>query len=123
MTAVKSKGTRPEMLVRRMLHQMGYRFRLHCRELPGTPDIVLPRHGKIVEVRGCYWHRHRCKKGRVEAETNSEFWRQKRAINVARDGRNLLALRRLGWDVLVLWECQTRNLSGLEQRLAEFMGA
>lgn len=121
MSMVRGKDTKPELVVRRMLHLMGYRFRLHRRDLPGTPDIVLPRHAKIVEVRGCFWHMHHCRFGKAVPKTNAEFWRMKREGNAERDRRNLRKLRRLGWSVLVVWECQTVDPERLRRRLAAFM--
>lgn len=102
---------------------MGYRFRLHRPDLPGKPDIVLPRHGAIIFVNGCYWHLHNCRYGRVVPRTNATFWQEKRRGNVERDRRNRAQLRRLGWRVLVVWECQTRRgrLTQLRLRLDSFL--
>ncbi|MEQ9410518.1 MAG: very short patch repair endonuclease [Fuerstiella sp.] len=108
MSRIRAKDTRPEMIVRSLVHQMGYRFRLHRRDLPGTPDLVLPRHHKVIFVHGCFWHQHRCRYGRVTPKTNAAFWAAKRQGNVTRDRRNLRQLRAAGWDVLVIWECWTR---------------
>ncbi|MBW3538998.1 MAG: DNA mismatch endonuclease Vsr [Planctomycetes bacterium] len=121
MQAIRGHGTRPERVVRSLVHGMGCRFRLHRRDLPGAPDLVLPRHRKAILVHGCYWHMHRCRFGRVTPRTNAEFWEQKRQGNVERDRRNLRRLRRLGWEVLVVWECQTRDAGRLEGRLREFL--
>lgn len=121
MSRIRARDTKPELVVRRMLHSMGYRFRLHRNDLPGTPDIVLPRHRKIVEVRGCYWHSHSCRYGSVEPKTNREFWRKKRAGNVQRDKRNLCELRRLGWSVLIIWECEIGDEEKLTRRLLRFL--
>lgn len=122
MRAIKGRDTTPELTVRRLLHAMGYRFRLQRRDLPGRPDIVLPRHRVAVFVHGCFWHRHRCRYGCVEPATRPEFWRAKFAANVARDRRAVRALRRAGWRVLVVWECQTRDMERLRKRLAAFLG-
>ena len=121
MAAIRSKDTEPEMKVRRIAHVLGYRFRLHRRDLPGTPDLVFPRHRKIIEVRGCYWHMHDCKYGRVTPKTNAEFWQAKRCGNVERDHRNDAALKVLGWQVLVIWECETKDLPRLAERVAGFL--
>lgn len=123
MRAIKGKDTRPELIVRRMLHRVGYRFRLHSRVLPGRPDIVFPARRKAIEVRGCFWHRHSdplCRNA-VLPRTRRKWWEAKLAANVARDGRNLAMLEALGWEVLVIWECEVAS-SGLTGRLASFLG-
>lgn len=121
MAAIRGKNTRPEMIVRSILHRLGYRFRLHKKDLPGRPDLVLVRHRKIVFVHGCFWHMHQCRYGRVVPATNSEFWESKRLGNVTRDRRNKSALRNLGWNVLVVWECWTRDPALLSKRLEDFL--
>jgi DNA mismatch endonuclease, patch repair protein len=121
MSQIKSRGTKPEMIVRRMVHRMGYRFRLHKADLPGKPDLVLVRHRKIVEVRGCFFHMHPCKYGRVVPASNSKFWNVKRMSNVGRDQRNLKQLRLAGWRVMIVWECQTKDLLLLAKRLERFL--
>src|SRR5688572_19845135 len=108
MRAVKSRDTTPEMIVRRLVHGLGYRYRLECRDLPGQPDLVLPRLGKAIFVHGCFWHRDACEAGQSTPASRLDYWNAKFARNVLRDGRNLRKLRRLGWSVLVVWECQTR---------------
>jgi len=121
MRRVKSGGTQPEMRVRRMLHVMGYRYRLHRKGLPGCPDIVLPRHQKIVMVHGCFWHGHDCPAGRKKPKTNEQYWAEKLTKNRLRDAANLAKLEAMGWHVLVIWECETRNHADLANQLAEFM--
>lgn len=121
MRAIKGRDTGPELIVRRLLHAMGYRFRLHRRDLPGRPDVVLPRHRVVVLIHGCFWHRHSCARGRSEPSTRRAFWRAKFAGNMERDRRALRALRRDGWRVLVVWECQTRDVERLRARLARFL--
>ena len=123
MSRIRGKDTKPEIIVRQIVHCMGYRFRLHQRELPGSPDIVLPRHRKVIFVHGCFWHRHRCRYGRVRPATNREFWEKKRQGNVDRDRKNMRALKRMGWRVLVIWECWTRDIEKLEHRLRCFLEA
>lgn len=125
MRAVKSANTTPELVVRRLVHAQGYRYRLHRRDLPGQPDLVFARLGRAVQVHGCFWHRHACEAGRSTPATRLDYWQAKFARNVARDRRSLRALRRRGWSVLVVWECQTRlsNRAALERRLARFLGA
>ena len=121
MSQIRGKDTKPELIVRSLVHRMGYRFRLHVKDLPGKPDLVLPRHQKVIFVHGCYWHMHRCRYGRVVPKTNTEFWQNKRQGNVDRDRRSLRKLRRLGWRPLVLWECWTRDIDRVEQKLSEFL--
>ena len=121
MAAIKGKDTKPEMLVRRMLHGMGFRYSLHRKGLPGRPDIVLTRHGKIVLVNGCFWHMHSCRYGQVKLRNNAEFWENKRQTNRERDRRNRRDLKALGWKVLTVWECQTRDPRKLERILRKFM--
>lgn len=121
MSRIRSRNTKPEMLIRSLVHRMGYRFRLHRRDLPGCPDMVLPKHHKIIFVHGCFWHMHNCSYGRVTPKTNAKFWQSKREGNVARDKRNLGRLRRAGWKVLTIWECQTRNPKKLIEKLRRFL--
>jgi DNA mismatch endonuclease (patch repair protein) len=121
MAAITGKDTRPERIVRRRLHALGYRFRLHRKDLPGRPDVVLPRHGAVVFVHGCFWHGHpRCRRARLPA-TRTDFWRDKIEKNRARDRRDRAALRRLGWRVLTLWECSLRDEERLTDRLRRFL--
>jgi DNA mismatch endonuclease (patch repair protein) len=121
MSAVRGKNTKPELLVRSLVHRMGYRFRLHLSGLPGKPDIVLPKHRKIILVHGCFWHVHSCRYGRVKPATNSAFWLEKRSGNAARDRRNVRALRRAGWRVLTIWECQIGDSERLRHKIAQFL--
>jgi DNA mismatch endonuclease, patch repair protein len=123
MRAVKSGDTTPEMIVRRLVHGLGYRYRLRARDLPGQPDLVLPRLGKAIFVHGCFWHRHACGAGQSTPASRMEYWNAKFARNVLRDRSNLRKLRRLGWSVLVVWECQTRlaRRDALVSRLDRFL--
>jgi DNA mismatch endonuclease, patch repair protein len=124
MARIRGKHTKPELVVRRLLHAMGYRFRLHRRDLPGTPDIVLVARRKVVLVHGCFWHRHAgCKHAAKVPRTRAAFWEQKFARNVARDAAKLEALAALGWAPLVLWECELRDREALSSRLRAFLGA
>ena len=107
MAAVKARDTNPEKLVRSMLFHEGFRFRLHRRDLPGNPDIVLPRYRTIVFVQGCFWHGHDCRKGRRRPQTRPEFWNAKLDGNIARDRTNQAALFSMGWKVFTIWTCQT----------------
>ena len=120
MRAIKSKDTKPELFVRRMAHRLGFRFRLHVRNLPGTPDLVFPRHRKIIEVRGCFWHMHAC--GRTGLpKTHRAFWKKKLTRNAERDRLNAAKLRRAGWKVLVVWECQIDDTPRVAARVARFL--
>jgi DNA mismatch endonuclease (patch repair protein) len=121
MAAIKGKNTKPEMLVRRLAHGLGYRYRLHSKTLPGKPDLVFPKRKKIIEVYGCYWHMHECRYGSVVPKTNTEFWQAKRLSTVERDKRNIQQLERQGWKVLVIWECQTKDEAELIKRITSFL--
>ena len=105
MSRIRSKDTKPEMLVRKALHRLGFRFRLHLRGLPGRPDIVLPKHRTIIQVKGCFWHGHTCRDGRLP-KSNRAYWVPKLLKNRERDRSNERKLRRLGWSVRNLWECR-----------------
>tara|TARA_R110002020_G_scaffold298211_1_gene514009 strand:- start:2147 stop:2563 length:417 start_codon:yes stop_codon:yes gene_type:complete len=113
MASVKSKNTAPELWLRRGLHALGFRYRVHVKDLPGKPDLVFPRRRKVIFVNGCFWHGHNCKKGRLP-ETRKDFWRDKIASNKERDERNVRTLVSMGWRVLIVWECATRNPLMLE---------
>lgn len=120
MSRVKQKDTRPELVVRKLLHAMGFRYRLHVKELPGKPDIVLPKYRSAIFVHGCFWHGHTCPRGRLPV-TNVEFWREKIGGNVSRDAKQLLELENLGYRTEVVWECETKNVSELAVRLTKFL--
>jgi len=109
MSRIRGRDTKPELIVRSIVHQMGYRFRLHRKDLPGKPDLVLPGRRKIIFVHGCFWHMHRCRSGRVKPKTNAEFWQQKRTATVQRDRKSRKALRQNQWEVLTVWECWTKQ--------------
>ena len=113
MSAIKGKNTKPELRVRSALHAMGYRFRLHRKDLPGKPDIVLAKHRLALFVHGCFWHCHDCRWGRVVPATRPEFWAAKRGGNVERDLIKQDALRAQGWKVATIWECETRSEEAL----------
>jgi DNA mismatch endonuclease (patch repair protein) len=121
MSRIRSRDTRPEMVVRSIVHGMGFRYRLHKKDLPGKPDLVLVRHRKIIDVHGCFFHMHDCRYGNVSPETNAEFWLAKRQSNVNRDRRNIESLKKGGWQVLVVWECETKNQVNLRKAIAEFL--
>jgi len=121
MRQVRSKNTNPELIVRRLLHRLGYRFRLHRRDLPGTPDLVFVSRRKVIFVHGCFWHQHRkCRRGSMPA-SNTAFWRSKLRRNVVRDAKHLATLKALGWRSLVVWECCTKNAAQLSRRLTDFL--
>lgn len=123
MASVRSKDTTPEMVVRRLVHGMGYRYRLHVRSLHGSPDLVFPARQAVIFVHGCFWHRHKCKRGWPLPATRRSFWKAKLDGNRQRDVKHRRALRRLGWRVLVVWECQTRSakLDRLAERVRAFL--
>jgi DNA mismatch endonuclease (patch repair protein) len=121
MARIGPKNTKPEMVVRRLLHSMGKRFRLHRRDLPGTPDIVLPRANKAIFVHGCFWHRHPgCSKA-TTPKTREAFWKDKFDRNVERDQRKERDLRSAGWDVITIWECEARDTIALTERLKAWL--
>lgn len=122
MRAVKRTHTKPELIVRKFLHSLGLRFRLHRKNLPGSPDIVLPKHCTAIFVHGCFWHRHSGCRYASTPKTRQDYWLPKFDANVERDAHKEAQLRELGWRVLVIWECETRNLEALEQRLRQEFG-
>ena len=123
MARIRKADTRPEMNARRAAHALGYRFRLHRRDLPGTPDIVFPRLRKAVMVNGCFWHQHEgCHLARTP-KSRPEYWLPKFARNKARDAENLAALEAIGWDVLTLWECEARTVEAADEHLALFLAS
>jgi DNA mismatch endonuclease (patch repair protein) len=122
MRRIRSKGTVPELFVRHLVHGLGYRYMLHTPNLPGRPDLVFPGRKKIIEVRGCFWHQHRgCDEAHVP-KSRTEYWAPKLDRNKKRDKDNLRTLRKLGWDVLVIWECDVREEGRLSARILGFLG-
>lgn len=119
MSRIRSANTKPELCVRSVLHRMGFRFRLHRKDLPGKPDIVLPRLKTVIFVHGCYWHRHQGCKFAYEPKSRVEFWTAKFIDNVERDKRNRDALEALGWRVLVIWECEVADQAHLDALLVK----
>ena len=109
MSNIRSKDTKPEMIVRRYLHQNGFRYRLHMKDLPGKPDIVLPKYNVVIFVHGCFWHRHQNCKYATTPSTNRKFWNNKFSINIQRDQRNMDLLKDSGWNIIIFWECAIRN--------------
>ena len=126
MSRIRGTNTKPELLVRRLLHAAGYRFRLHGsfggRRLPGKPDLVFAGRRKVVFVNGCFWHLHSCRAGQHAPQSNSEFWAAKRARTVQRDADAGARLKEEGWNVLVVWECELKDLGLLETQLRSFLG-
>ena len=125
MSRIRGKDTKPEMRVRRMVHAMGYRYRLHRKDLPGRPDMTFPRLGKIIMVHGCFWHQHDdpdCPANR-RPKSNQDYWNAKLDRNMVRDAENYSALRELGWEVLVVWECQLKDTAALSARLETFLSS
>ena len=121
MARVKNRNTTPEKLVRRLLHQMGYRFRLHRKDLPGSPDIVLPRHKTAIFVHGCFWHGHDgCKRG-ARPTSNTEFWNAKIDRNIERDTLAICLLEKAGWTSLTVWQCEIKDTMALQNRLLAFL--
>jgi DNA mismatch endonuclease (patch repair protein) len=115
MSRIKGQNTKPEIRVRSMLHQLGFRFRLHRSDLPGKPDITLPKYRTVIFVHGCFWHKHPGCRLAYTPRSNEAFWSEKLASNVKRDKRNQRALRKLGWSVRIIWECQTKDWNRLQK--------
>ena len=121
MSSVKPRDTKPELIVRSTLHGLGFRFRLHRDDLPGRPDIVLPRFGKVIFVHGCFWHQHQQCSRAQRPHTNRGFWNKKLDRNIARDLENYADLESQSWRYLVIWECETRQSERLARRLMQFL--
>jgi DNA mismatch endonuclease (patch repair protein) len=121
MRRIRKRNTKPELAVRRAAHALGVRFRLHRRDLPGTPDLVFPRHRKVIQVHGCFWHQHKgCKLAR-QPKSRLDYWLPKLARNIERDHATRAALEAAGWACLVVWECETQDIRGLEGILRRFL--
>ena len=119
MSAIKSKNTKPEIAVRKLLHSMGYRFRLHSKGLPGSPDIVLPKYKTLIFVHGCFWHRHENCKYASNPKTRKEFWENKFKANINRDNLNQANLSLRGWKIIIIWECQLKG--DMKKRIRELL--
>ena len=124
MAAIRSRNTRPEMRVRKLVFSLGYRFRLHVNKLPGSPDLVFPSRRKVIFVNGCFWHQHHCRLGKKMPKSRRTYWKPKLERNRLRDSRSRKSLRKLGWRVLTIWECQTseKKLSNLAPKISSFLG-
>jgi DNA mismatch endonuclease (patch repair protein) len=122
MRRIRSKDTGPEMAVRRLVHRLGYRYRLHRKDIPGKPDLVFPGRRKVIFIHGCFWHQHPgCREGRLP-KSNLAYWLPKLKRNTERDEAALAQLAASGWDVLVLWECETKSLEATRKVLLDFLG-
>lgn len=121
MAAVHSENTGPEMAVRKMVHRLGYRYRLHVATLPGRPDLVFPGRRKVIFVHGCFWHRHRKCRYATSPKTRRTFWKAKFDLNVERDGRNTRELKRMDWAVMTVWQCELKKPERLAGRLDDFL--
>ena len=119
MAAIKSKNTKPEIVVRKMLYALGYRFRLHRKDLPGSPDIVLPKYKTVIFVHGCFWHRHENCKYASTPKTRKEFWNKKFTTNIERDIRIQEKIKNIDWRSVVIWECETKNIENLKGRIID----
>lgn len=122
MSRIRGKGTKPELLVRSLAHRLGFRFRLHVRRLPGSPDLVFPSRQIVLFVHGCFWHRHKGCPYCYVPKSNIQFWREKFEKNVLRDERVRTGLEEMGWRVAVIWECETADSNSLRKRLKELLG-
>lgn len=122
MAAIGQKGTKPELVVRRICHALGYRYRLHVKTLPGSPDLVFRQLKKVIFVHGCFWHRHPDCPRTTIPKTRTEFWKKKFADNVSRDRRQMSELSALSWQTMIVWECETKDKEELRERLVEFLG-
>jgi len=124
MRAVRSKDTQPELAVRHVLHALGYRYRLHRKDLPGSPDLVFVRRRKVIFVHGCFWHGHNCKRGARQPKSNADYWQAKIARNQTRDVSSVNALQKAGWKSMIVWECELSlaERDGLTSRLIDFLG-
>ena len=119
MAAIKSKNTKPEIAVRKMLHALGYRFRLHRKDLPGSPDIVLPKYKTVIFVHGCFWHRHENCKYASTPKTRKEFWENKFKSNVKRDEEIQQKIKKIDWRSIIIWECETKNIEILKDKIID----
>lgn len=122
MAKIKSGNTRPELAVRRLVHSMGFRYRLHVRKLPGTPDLIFAKSKKIIFVNGCFWHRHNCADGQQLPHTRRKLWFAKLEGNKKRDVHNLRKLKHMGWAALTIWECEIGEGDSIKKKILDFLG-
>lgn len=121
MRAVKSRDTKPELFVRKIVYALGYRYRLHRKDLPGCPDLVFPGRRKVIFVHGCFWHGHNCKRGGRVPKENMSYWREKIAKNIERDKKHIDNLNKMGWNTLLLWECDLKGLEVVKREVKAFL--
>ena len=121
MGRVRSRGSKAELMVRRLTHRMGYRYRLHRRDLPGRPDLTFVKDRKVMFVHGCFWHGHSCQAGRNRPKSNTAYWEKKLKRNTERDLENQTDLARMGWEVLIIWECELRRIEHLCEKIKVFL--
>ncbi len=117
----KGKDTSPELFVRKIVRSLGYRYRLHKKDLPGRPDLVFAARKKVIFINGCFWHRHSCKKGQSMPGTRAKFWQEKFKRTVERDRRNKAELKKFGWQVLIMWECQIKKSKNIANKIKKFL--
>ncbi|MYC32951.1 MAG: DNA mismatch endonuclease Vsr [Chloroflexi bacterium] len=121
MRRVRARSSRAELMVRQLTHRMGYRYRLHRRDLPGRPDLVFAKSRKVIFVHGCFWHGHSCRSGQNRPKSNTAYWEPKLTRNMARDVENLADLARMGWQALVVWECELRDVEQIREKIKLFL--
>ena len=121
MRKIRSKDTGPELLVRRVVYSLGYRYRLHVKNLPGKPDLVFQGRKKVIFVHGCFWHGHDCKAGENQPKSNTNYWIKKLQNNIKRDKKNIKAIKAMGWEVLIIWECELKDLKRLTDKIVSFL--
>ncbi len=121
MSMVKEKDTKPEKVVRSLIHSLGYRYRLHRKDLPGKPDIVFKKYKKVIFVHGCFWHDHQCDRGKRIPKSNTQYWLDKKRKNRIREKKNIKLLKSMGWDCLIIWECEIKNLGEIQSRITSFL--
>lgn len=122
MSLIRSSNTKPEMYVRELVSELGFSYQLYCKNIPGCPDLAFPKDKKIIFVHGCFWHRHCCEKGSVIPKTNKNYWLTKFGKNKLRDKKNRLLLKKEGWNILIVWECQLKNKIRIKNRINKFLG-
>jgi DNA mismatch endonuclease (patch repair protein) len=121
MQSVKSEDTKPEIKIRRLVFSLGYRYRLHRKDLPGKPDMVFPVRKKIIFIHGCFWHGHNCRSGQNQPKTNKKYWRGKITKNMDRDLKNVEKLQKMGWNILTIWECEIRDEKRIKILASRFL--
>lgn len=123
MSKIGSRDTKPELELRKMVYKLGFRYRLYCSNLPGRPDLVFTKRKKVIFMHGCFWHRHTCNLGKPKPKTNEEFWIKKFSSNIRRDAENLKKLQGLGWETLIIWQCELNDKRLIVQKISEFLSS